>query len=1174
MHILHRSNYLVFFDDVRVDPFLIEWNSSLALFADGAGATVTLHRAPRLNEWKAYLTQVRIFTENPFTKKFCMVFEGEIANRSWSESRSNSGTVSYTIKGFYHWLDIPVPMGITYDTEYSKVQKFIYEAQNIDIDSVRELMISRSDAALLDRNIDELIKDLYNKLTIGYYDVAGENTTLSFANILERFKVMVDVKEDFRNSGFLDLFTFTNVNNVQSFYEYLNNVLSSLMFEFYQDRDGSFRIKTPSWGDAVLKAHVLDASLISKISGMDAWDKEPTRVLAMGGESQMLAGNSNLNSSLFNQNLTIPIGLYVGDPRNPETEMYYSQLIDGYMENYGASPNLSEEDTKYFNSGEWFDNTSNYKITSEHRSKSPTRRDHYGIDFNYRYEPIYSIGTSGTVKKIGYDGPKSGRGYYIQIEQFINGERYTFQYGHLNASSSDLGLKTGDVIRPGQKIGVSGNTGQVVAGPGGDGAHLHFEIWKGDAYKGSDLHPLDFLKSVSIKSDENNLGDFRKHEEESMKTVSTQTTTKTTTPANEKSLLASVGVKDATGNAGSWQNFHISAYTAYCTGCSGITASGVNVRDQTIDHRVVAVDPKVISLGSIVEIEGLGYYTAADTGGAIKGNKLDLLVRSKSDANAWGRRNMRVRVVRSGKGDSVNKMANTPSPHTLVEGPSSASSNGNFHTNMSKPKAGVSSSSSMNVDFKVASSLPSSSSATNSNYKTNSFANIDSFAVDRRFAIDSILKQVEPPVGLKGKLDKLVYSIPSYAPYGTKDKLASSPHGIDGNLLASIIDSVSSWREKHNAGNQVGILGIPKSYAEDVLVSVDLLDAKTNIEEGAKFLSNAMSRFNGKTTFALAAYHMGGFNELAAAVTKFGAMDFAAMRKAGLIPSDTLAFVDKVLGKYLNVAGADFIEGDPHKEIKTATTQNSEVPEDFDDSYKLTLSDEERRFKIKLVRVEQPLIRIDNDAVGSSDMAEKLIYLYAKYMMMLHRAQSHSVTCQLTTCLPFLRPGYNVWIEPTRTDVVGYITGITHSGSFGNGCYTSVTSGFIRRPDDYTEIDSSIFASTPRATSDSFGKLLTNSEMNDLRDRLKKMHELDGADMAHNFDTLKDMYSSMNLTNEFTTQWNAEMTKEEIIEKINVIYTDAPDIVKTRKEETKKVFEASEDFFIEKLLFERRGANG
>ncbi|MCQ6341979.1 cell wall-binding protein EntD [Bacillus cereus] len=61
--------------------------------------------------------------------------------------------------------------------------------------------------------------------------------------------------------------------------------------------------------------------------------------------------------------------------------------------------------------------------------------------------------------------------------------------------------------------------------------------------------------------------------------------------------------------------------------------------------KVIAVDPKVIPLGSKVWVEGYGEAIAGDTGGAIKGNRIDVLVGSDGSANNWGRKSVKVKVI-------------------------------------------------------------------------------------------------------------------------------------------------------------------------------------------------------------------------------------------------------------------------------------------------------------------------------------------------------------------------------------------------------------------------------------------------------------------------------------------------------------------------------------------------
>ena len=82
----------------------------------------------------------------------------------------------------------------------------------------------------------------------------------------------------------------------------------------------------------------------------------------------------------------------------------------------------------------------------------------------------------------------------------------------------------------------------------------------------------------------------------------------------------------------------VTAYTPYDAGCTGITATGTKA-----GYGTVAVDPRVIPLGSKVYIPGYGTAIAADTGGAIKGNKIDLCY--GSNANDFGRRSCVVYIL-------------------------------------------------------------------------------------------------------------------------------------------------------------------------------------------------------------------------------------------------------------------------------------------------------------------------------------------------------------------------------------------------------------------------------------------------------------------------------------------------------------------------------------------------
>ncbi len=78
--------------------------------------------------------------------------------------------------------------------------------------------------------------------------------------------------------------------------------------------------------------------------------------------------------------------------------------------------------------------------------------------------------------------------------------------------------------------------------------------------------------------------------------------------------------------------------TAYCL--KGRTAMGGSVR-----RGIVAADPRVLPLGSRIQLSAGSYsgtYTVADTGGAVKGRKLDIWMPSCVEAVRFGRRNVMV----------------------------------------------------------------------------------------------------------------------------------------------------------------------------------------------------------------------------------------------------------------------------------------------------------------------------------------------------------------------------------------------------------------------------------------------------------------------------------------------------------------------------------------------------
>ncbi|KJR47185.1 Cell wall-binding protein [Desulfosporosinus sp. I2] len=105
--------------------------------------------------------------------------------------------------------------------------------------------------------------------------------------------------------------------------------------------------------------------------------------------------------------------------------------------------------------------------------------------------------------------------------------------------------------------------------------------------------------------------------------------------------VVSRGAQTSISRGGStiyFKRAYVMKASAYCSP-GGTTATGV-----AVSSGIVAVDPKVIPLGQKVYVEGYGSAHALDTGGAIRGNRIDLYMNSDQEALSWGVRNVLVYV--------------------------------------------------------------------------------------------------------------------------------------------------------------------------------------------------------------------------------------------------------------------------------------------------------------------------------------------------------------------------------------------------------------------------------------------------------------------------------------------------------------------------------------------------
>ena len=94
--------------------------------------------------------------------------------------------------------------------------------------------------------------------------------------------------------------------------------------------------------------------------------------------------------------------------------------------------------------------------------------------------------------------------------------------------------------------------------------------------------------------------------------------------------------------SGRWMSVEATAYSRNQASLSNFTFMGIDLRENS---RVIAVDPNVIPLGSKIFVPGYGEYIAGDTGGAIKGNRIDVHMEDLDAAWAFGRRQIDIKIL-------------------------------------------------------------------------------------------------------------------------------------------------------------------------------------------------------------------------------------------------------------------------------------------------------------------------------------------------------------------------------------------------------------------------------------------------------------------------------------------------------------------------------------------------
>ncbi|GAA0356094.1 resuscitation-promoting factor [Alkalibacterium iburiense] len=130
--------------------------------------------------------------------------------------------------------------------------------------------------------------------------------------------------------------------------------------------------------------------------------------------------------------------------------------------------------------------------------------------------------------------------------------------------------------------------------------------------------------------------------QEEEETQEAETTVETSEPEAETTPPAETAETETNQSNGYTLTVEATAYSRNQPSLSNFTFTGIDLRENS---RVIAVDPNVIPLGSTIYVPGYGEYVAGDTGGAIKGNRIDLHMEDLQAAIQFGRRTLEIQVV-------------------------------------------------------------------------------------------------------------------------------------------------------------------------------------------------------------------------------------------------------------------------------------------------------------------------------------------------------------------------------------------------------------------------------------------------------------------------------------------------------------------------------------------------
>lgn len=530
-----NQDYLIFFDDIRVDQYVQNWTATISVSGSYGSASISMYYVPDMDKIThdfnkenvlkytletAYteeershffiddgvenMTNVRIFMKNIYSGRFVQVFEGNIRAKSISV-QSGRRTITFEAYDYMNWMNrIICPWSIAINDSYASYDLINWAAYGIDAvvacNQYKTVNETDGNGMSLAQAINRVIH--YSYLNNAFLSEA--NSVMAWDKPLLRLILMGDISETLRTAKFWGYMIETQSTQTDSFYLKMQSILNNLMFEYYQDRDGLIRIKPAFWNRHVMKNSIVDSSMIVSFFEQVNWNNFYTRVVCNGGVNQE---NSTITSSDAVKYLTpTAVATFAGQ--------VITQKVSTYS---GTKSNTGDDTTKNkivtFSQGESVLSTSGYLwpvpghlgVDLEFGKNTSSNKLNTGIDITCATKSSVSIrganvvaaknGTVTFVHDCNHTGAcayKNGLGSCVFIE---HSDGNITKYCNLGSVlvKKNAEVTMGDIIG---KVGSSGNVNT---------ATLHFEIESKD---NSTVDPMIYLSYDTDGAEEYDLVDI------------------------------------------------------------------------------------------------------------------------------------------------------------------------------------------------------------------------------------------------------------------------------------------------------------------------------------------------------------------------------------------------------------------------------------------------------------------------------------------------------------------------------------------------------------------------------------------------------------------------------------------------------------------------------------------